>query len=942
MRIRGTTKDGLGVTPSIYVPVLEKQRSHEVHHKQNLSPDGIKGHARLKEQILAIQRSKVQLGIENLAAASLDSWMDGSRMQAAKELAESPSWDNFQRLRIALSRESEAATGGDHTCLVFTSAMAKILQQLDPSQITDIYHFEKTTFRRFSESLLMDIASGNRIRFGHFPVIEWVSSQSRIIAAETLYFIVLKVGERLDDEAIIIKKLLSSSIGDIRGIAAESALDTYRHKWRKKIEDTGLIAALRKEEDDEIRVKVAKAIAYANPKAILEEYSVSGSKGKFCPASRITGDKSPQVREHLLSGLYDLALAQYKRGGYYTNFNEIPALSLQNRTDCFDYALRVLERFNATDVDWTSIPLFQYACVIASISLSDDSKALAKSSGRSQEYERVVTRLVKLDLVNLIRNLSKLGCSIGGGIFFGGDADNVKLFTIVDEILLSKVSTEDKPLLHYCNAKNNIPQAVDRNDCYFLVGTAERFDIAVERYLVNTSPEKIRWGTHQEFNLTVKDLLDLLERSQKDSCKVVILDLLAKLNQEGVRLEETEDVSLLEEALSDENKVKLKNVLRRTVSLQLGALAKDQNKIANVSSIYDLISNPQGDMPPGKALILYRSLRDIESFKDYYGMHDFKNQVLRYSSQRLAGSGPVLGYLLSGDIGTGKSFLGKVLANELALPCLELVGSKVEKSQSGQMWYEYQGSKYTLAEYFDIVKQNSPCVLLIDELEEIANPEEYAHASILHTTLNQLLADNTPVVVIGTTNHPKTARIKGLKIDEEGRSGEIDQVLSRSIHPDLFSLLQPCYLFHQRSVGYHFTRDYLGYLLTDGKIQGEVNVELFSKLAQGLAPADIAASISSIKELPIPCERLTHEIKELKREVDENLEARENLIETKIEDLVAGETHSLEGNIDYTELAIIAEDLSNREILEVLNSAPATLTQSNLLKLFIAATEKSK
>lgn len=620
MRIYRINSNDSSIVSPFCIYDKEEQGNQEVEYEPNSSAVSTKEHVNLKEQILAIQRTKTLLGIENLAAASLNSSDDGERVKAAIELAESPSWDNFQKLRIALNGERDAWTSGDHTCQAFTWAMAQIVNQLEPSQITNIVKFQSETFARFSESLLMSIATGVIGRFGSFNFpINQISNQTRINAAATLSLIVEKVGERLDDEALIIKKLLKSPIRKIREMAIEVALATYQHKWRKNIEDTGLIAALKKEENDQIRAKIVRTVALANPKALLEEHAIEGSREKFCPLTRVRNDISQDVREAIFDGVCQVILAQVKKGNFYFAFIEVPELSPKNILDCFNCAAGIItETSKQPQHGWGTNPLFPKSCQIIS-TLLEAGDAPFRSSSLFEEYQKLKEKLTQINFTNFTDHMAAAGYDAKGGI------------KIVDHVLSTRAKAYEKPLQHFFELRKDVIKLHEKHPYHscreVLSEVTNAIDDAIERNLGNVHIQKIRWGVQTEFNSTVKDLLDLLERSQKDSCKVVVLDLLAKLNQNGVCLEEGENVPL-EEVLSDENKTKLKNVLRRTASSQLDILAKETNKTVAVPVIHNLISSPQGDTLHGKALILYRSLRDTESFKDYYGMLNLKNQAL--------------------------------------------------------------------------------------------------------------------------------------------------------------------------------------------------------------------------------------------------------------------------------------------------------------------------
>lgn len=894
------------------IPQRYSRRVSKAKKEQIVGVKTSESNVLLKEQILAIQKIKSSLGIENLAAASLNSSSDGERIKAATELAESPSWDNFQRLRIALNGEKNAWTGGDHTCQDFTWAMVRIVEQLDPSQITNIYRFQRDTFVRFSESFLMDLASGARKSVGMFNApFNQISNQTRINAAVVLLLIVGKVGERLDDEALIIKKLLASPIKDIRRMTAELTTGTYTHKWRKQIGDTGLIAALKKEEDDEIRAKVALAITYANPKAILEEHFVAGSREKFCPLTRVRNDKSQEVREAIFDGVYWVVLAQVKKGYFYLTFGEVPELSPKNRLDCFSCATGIIaETSNQLQRGWGTNPLFPKSYQIIS-TLLEAGDAPLYSSSHFVEYQKLKEGLTQINLVNFADHLASAHDDVTGGI------------KIVDHALSTRAKTYEKPLQHFFELRKDISQL------YIKYGTLispretldkirEEIDNAIEHYLSNTHIQKIRWGSNAEFNFVVSNLLELLESSQKDSYKIAVLDLFAKLSQDGVHLEGSGNVSL-EDALDDSNKPRLKQVLRSVLHLQ--PVSKE------------LLLNPPVTIPQGKALTVYRTLPNTKSFKDYYGMSDLKTRAIEMAAECFENSKHTHGLLLSGAPGTGKSSFGEILANEIGVPLELLISSKADEGKNGEVVLFENDNPYTLEQYFERIRGIGRCVLLVDEVDEITSPQDPDFTSQTLSFFQRIREARLPIVVIATTNRPILDSTYGIPIHEDGSSEELDSMLQEYVHPSLFGFLKPCYLFHKKSAAEHFAKGYLEDLSKTGATKGGIDLEKASRLARTLTPLKIINALSKIPERPLSSECVVGELRKLRLESGLPKQ-KESTIRSTIQILLKNGTHCTEGSIDCTELAPAAEDAPAELIFEILSNAPSPLSQGVLLRLF--------
>lgn len=123
------------------------------------------------------------------------------------------------------------------------------------------------------------------------------------------------------------------------------------------------------------------------------------------------------------------------------------------------------------------------------------------------------------------------------------------------------------------------------------------------------------------------------------------------------------------------------------------------------------------------------------------------------------------GLLFSGLPGTGKSFAAKRIASVLGVPLYRL-----DLSSSMSKWHGE--SEANLAHALASVDQESPCVMLLDEVEKIfANATEEVTSRILAQLLWWLQEHTSKVLTIMTTNN-----LKALP-PELYRSGRIDKVL---------------------------------------------------------------------------------------------------------------------------------------------------------------------
>src|SRR3989338_345964 len=160
----------------------------------------------LKEKILLAQRVKHSLEIENLAASDLESVFPDTRRDAARKIGNKSTvwWSDCKALNSALSGEYIAIFGRGRVVDAITWSMAEVLNKLRPDEIET---------GKYLDSHLMDVAQCKYTAGWGFNEIY---SSSKENAARALRIIVEKIGERLEDENEIIKKLLNASSPSIR------------------------------------------------------------------------------------------------------------------------------------------------------------------------------------------------------------------------------------------------------------------------------------------------------------------------------------------------------------------------------------------------------------------------------------------------------------------------------------------------------------------------------------------------------------------------------------------------------------------------------------------------------------------------------------------------------------------------------------------------------
>lgn len=872
----------------------------------------------LRDKIQAIQRVKTSLGIESLAASDLHGFWDGDRREAAEEMGNKnpPSWKDFEELERRLWDETS------HNALGWvTWAMVEIVKKIDPAQIIT---------KDYTHSWLMYIATVDptaKEQVGFINVFLWAtiegggrppwSKKSRNISlgnevaiinsACTLRIILEKVGSSLSDEAEIIQKLLNAPVKEVREEGARAAVNTYKHEWRRSIQDTGLIPALKKEQNDSIRADIAIAIALADPKAILEEHDI-GQSEKFYPLRLLLTDPSSTVKAALTNGIGMLLQAQMEGGRYYETFREVPHVSARQKVEATNYVVRIIEDLLAKDSlsSHQRVLLFNTIYIVSELSLHT-------------EQNDALKRLAAIDPVNLVKvtTREKFTCSETNRETYISEVATGTLSSILAQQIATKPN-----YLNYCFLTHSKVDELKRNtretkivdNFHDALASIERSAI---NYVSKTESEKIQWGNHSEFNASFNFLLDILQNPQRDEqSRLAILNLIHALYKNGVRLSEKEKIALLDaDALSAENKEKLLQTLSCTIH---------SGQVTG-----ELFLNPNPDVVQGKALLLYRDL--TISYKDYFGMNDLEQKCLEAAVVVITTQRTPKGLLFSGIPGTGKSIFGGVLANEVALPLRAIKSSEVTSGTNGELLIKENENHYTMEEYLADIKKTGCCVVLIDEINIVAIPStSTSRVTPLLEGLQRL-----PVIIIGTTNAPTLDKIEGMVINDAGTSEEIDKVLAQRVHPECFKVMEPCYLFHRSSVGTNFSYEYLGHLLKVKGLQKPLDIELVSILGKGLTPFDIKVVIDKVfsrnNDLTLE-DDLIGEVGKLQLGRSKILD-RAGFIKTSLRNLEREEALKVVPPVNYKVAAFLVEDVPYDRIEQILKKAPSLVDQASLLSL---------
>ncbi|MDR3208887.1 MAG: ATP-dependent zinc metalloprotease FtsH [Rickettsiales bacterium] len=155
----------------------------------------------------------------------------------------------------------------------------------------------------------------------------------------------------------------------------------------------------------------------------------------------------------------------------------------------------------------------------------------------------------------------------------------------------------------------------------------------------------------------------------------------------------------------------------------------------------------------GKKIVKFSDVAGIDGVKKEVGeIVDFLKNPKKY---RELGARIPRGVLLSGEPGTGKTLLAKAIAGEADVPFYAVSGSDFSGIIVGL-------GVAKIKDFFDLARQNAPCILFIDEIDAIgaARGRTINADSDREATLNQLLIEmdgfssTSNLIIVGATNRP--------------------------------------------------------------------------------------------------------------------------------------------------------------------------------------------
>jgi len=189
---------------------------------------------------------------------------------------------------------------------------------------------------------------------------------------------------------------------------------------------------------------------------------------------------------------------------------------------------------------------------------------------------------------------------------------------------------------------------------------------------------------------------------------------------------------------------------------------------------------------------------------------------------------PPRGVLMYGPSGTGKTLIGRAVANETGANFYIINGPEIMSKMAGE-------SESNLRKMFAQAEENAPAIIFIDEIDSIAPKREKTNGEVEKRIVSQMLTlmdginSRAQVVVIAATNRPNT-------IDPAlRRFGRFDREIDIGV-PDEVGRLEILEI-HTRKM----------------KLDEDVDLEKVAKLTHGYVGADIAqccneAALQCIRE----------------------------------------------------------------------------------------------
>jgi SpoVK/Ycf46/Vps4 family AAA+-type ATPase len=153
---------------------------------------------------------------------------------------------------------------------------------------------------------------------------------------------------------------------------------------------------------------------------------------------------------------------------------------------------------------------------------------------------------------------------------------------------------------------------------------------------------------------------------------------------------------------------------------------------------------------PGLVLADVAGMAEVKARLEAAFLAPMRNPELR----KLYGKSLRGGLLLYGPPGCGKTFIARAIAGELGARFMSVSFADVVDMYMGS-------SERNIHEIFETARDNSPCVIFLDEVDAIGQKRSQLRSTPMRSAVNQLLlelddvtAGNDGVFVLAATNHP--------------------------------------------------------------------------------------------------------------------------------------------------------------------------------------------
>lgn len=225
-------------------------------------------------------------------------------------------------------------------------------------------------------------------------------------------------------------------------------------------------------------------------------------------------------------------------------------------------------------------------------------------------------------------------------------------------------------------------------------------------------------------------------------------------------------------------------------------------KTAAASAVKFDVTPPDVPVVGGDGASTHNSVLSVETLSGYGAAKswslDLKADLALWREGTLDWSDMSTRLLLSGPPGTGKTTFARALRNTLQVPML---------ATSVAHWLEpgYLGDVLkTMSSAFDTAAAHAPCILFLDELDNIGNRGRAGHnADYWDSLINRMLelldgaGKRSGVVVVGATNHPdridpallRSGRLEKHVVIPPPGTGTLAGILAHHLGPDLAQVL---------------------------------------------------------------------------------------------------------------------------------------------------------